>query len=207
MTRTNTDNALSRIDIDLGLPQTLRGVAAGLYWEAFGRKLGVAIGPRRRGVSVLEHALRADRALVAVSSGELLGLAGFHLGGSSFVGVELGHLTAEFGLGGGVLRAIPLALLERKPNEDELLLDGIVVRSDQRGGGIGMWLLRAAVGLAADNGLGSVRLEVVDTNPRAGRLYAREGFVPVHTVRTPYLRRAMGFSASTTMVKKIRKKR
>lgn len=207
MTSTNTDDALSKVDISLGLPQTLRGAAAGLYWDAFGRKLGVAIGPRRRGVSVLGRALRADRALVAVSSGELLGLAGFHLGDSTFVGVKLGHLTAEFGLVGGVVRAVPLALLDREPSEGELLLDGIVVRSDQRGSGIGTGLLRAAVGLAADNGLGSVRLDVVDTNPRAGRLYAREGFVPVRTVRTPYLRRAMGFSASTTMVKKLGKKR
>lgn len=202
-----TSNASSRVDIGLGLPEALRGAAAGLYWEAFGRKLGAAIGPRQRGEAVLERALRPDRALVAVSSGELLGLVGFHLDGSSFAEVKLGDLTAEFGLVGGVLRAVPLALLEREAREGELLLDGIVVWSDQRGSGIGTRLLRAAIELAADNGLGSVRLDVVDTNPRAGRLYAREGFVPVRTVRTPYLRRAMGFSSSTTMVKVVGKKR
>ena len=50
----------------------------------------------------------------------------------------------------------------------------------------------------------AVRLDVVDSNPRARRLYEREGFVPVRTVRTPYLQRAMGFAASTTMVRDIR---
>lgn len=200
-----TSNASSRVEIGLGLPEALRGAAAGLYWDAFGRKLGAAIGPRRRGEAVLERALRPDRALVAVSSGELLGLVGFHLSGSSFAEVKLGDLTVEFGLVGGVLRAVPLALLERGARQGELLLDGIVVLAGQRGTGIGTGLLRAAIGFAADNGLGSVRLDVVDTNPRARRLYAREGFVPVRTEKTPYLQRAFGFSAYTTMVRKIRR--
>lgn len=190
----------ANIHVGIGFPETHHEAAAGLYWDAFERKLSVAIGPRERGVSVLERALNPGCAVAAVSSGELLGLAGFHLGTSSFAEVQPGHVTAEFGLLGGALRMIPLALLDRQPREGELLLDGIVVRADQRGTGIGTRLLRAVIELARDNGMGSVRLDVVDTNPKARRLYEREGFVPVRTVRTPYLRRAMGFSAYTTMV-------
>ena len=48
-----------------------------------------------------------------------------------------------------------------------------------------------------------VRLEVVDTNPRARALYEREGYVAVRTERTPYLRRAMGFGEVTTMERRV----
>jgi hypothetical protein len=44
---------------------------------------------------------------------------------------------------------------------------------------------------------------VVDTNPRARKLYEREGYVAVRTEATPYLRRMMGFGAVTTMERRL----
>lgn len=203
MTEKGWSIPIANFEVGVGFPETLREAAAGLYWNAFERKLDVAIGPRSRGVAVLKRVLNPGRAVAAVSSGELLGLAGFHLGPTSFAEARLEDVISEFGPVGGVLRMIPLALLDRRPQEGELLLDGIAVREDQRGTGIGTRLLREVIELASDNGLHSVCLDVVDTNPRARRLYEREGFVPVRTVRTPYLRRAMGFGASTTMKKRV----
>ena len=91
------------------------------------------------------------------------------------------------------------AMLERKPADDELLMDGIVVKADHRGRGIGSMLLEAVFELARREGKRVVRLEVVNTNPSAQHLYERKGFVPTKTENVPFLRKRMGFSAATTM--------
>ena len=50
-----------------------------------------------------------------------------------------------------------------------------------------------------DLGVGMVRLDVIDTNHGAQRLYERSGFVPLRIEKFPYLRWLLGFGASTTM--------
>ena len=189
--------------VQRGVPEHVRRQAAELYWEAFGRKLEPAIGPSERGIALIAQRLVLDRAVTAVRGDELLGLAGFHLDGSCLVNVRIRDLTREFGVIGGLWRTILLVLLDDAPRKGELLMDGIAVRDDQRGKGIGTALLRTLFEVARANGLGSLRLSVVDTNPRARALYEREGFVATKTERTPYLRKLMGFGASTEMVARL----
>jgi ribosomal protein S18 acetylase RimI-like enzyme len=66
--------------------------------------------------------------------------------------------------------------------------------------GVGTKLLDAIVEVAQARGYRQVRLDVVDTNPRARQLYERRGFVAVETKSYPWLRHLLGFSASTTML-------
>lgn len=186
----------------LGLATGPRTVAAALSWEAFGQKPAPALGPRGRGTAVLERAPRSERAVVALAAGDVVGLAGFHLGGSSCAEIRPRHLVAEFGWA-GVPRWAPLAPLARRPRDGELLLHGIVVRSDWRGKGIGTALPQAVVGLARSHGLATVRPNVVETNPGARRLDEREGFMATTTERSPHLGRPFGFSVGTTMVKEV----
>lgn len=150
----------------LGLPTGSRAAAAELYWDAFGKQVAPALGPRGRGTAVLARALRLECAVTALAAGDLVGLAGFHLGGASFAEIRLRHLAAELGWA-GVLRWPLLAPLARRPRDGELL-DGFVVRADWRGRGIGTSLLHAIFALARANGLGTVRLDVVDTTPARG---------------------------------------
>lgn len=186
--------------IELGVPEERRQEAAELYWEAFARKLAPALGPRARGVSLIAPRLRLDRAVVALDGERLLGLAGFHLDGTTFVDLTARDLFREFGPLRSLWRLALFALLDRKAKTGELLMDGIVVSPTQRGQGVGTALLHAMVELARAHGLSSVRLDVVDTNPRARALYEREGFVITKIERTPYLRRLMGFGSSAEMV-------
>lgn len=186
--------------VRLGVPESLRQQAAELYWEAFGRKLEPAIGPRARGIALMAPRLQLDRALAVLDGDRVLGVAGFHLDGRSFVHVGLRDVFREFGPVQGVWRSALLTVLDTKPRHAELLMDGIAVCVDQRGQGIGTSLLRALLELARAHDLSSVRLSVVDVNPRAQALYAREGFVVTKVERTPYLRRLMGFGAATEMV-------
>lgn len=189
--------------IRVGVPESHRRAAAELYWEAFGRKLAPALGPRERGVTLLARHLNLGCAVAMVDGDELLGLAGFHRGGSQLAGMPLLAVVREFGPLRGAWRALLLVLLHRSPREDELLMDGIVVRADSRGRGIGTALLRGVVEVARATGARTIRLDVVDTNPGARRLYERLGFVATRTEHVPYLRRLMGFGAATEMVLRV----
>ncbi|MFI8434409.1 GNAT family N-acetyltransferase [Streptomyces sp. NPDC079020] len=173
---------------------------AALYWEAFGRKLGIALGPPRKGRTFLASHLHHDRGITALDSGgRVVGVAGYDLAGRALTGGSARDVLSGYGLLRGVPRLALLAVLARRPAEDELVMDGICVASSHRGLGIGSMLLREVAAVAAEHGCSRIRLDVVDVNPRARALYERHGFTAVRTRRAPFLRTLMGFGAVTTM--------
>ncbi|MGV9943489.1 GNAT family N-acetyltransferase [Streptomyces sp. NPDC003401] len=182
-----------------GVPEGAERQVAALYWEAFGRKLGPALGPPDTGRAFIARHLHHDRCVAAVVGGEVVGAAGYQLGGRALTGGTAADVLSAYGLLRGLPRLAVLALFERGPAEGELVMDGIAVDARHRGGGIGGLLLGEIAAVAAENGCRRVRLDVVDTNPRARALYERHGFVARRTERTPWLRRLMGFGAVTTM--------
>ena len=180
----------------------LRRQAAELYWDAFGPKLGPILG-EVRGPEVLARTFHLDRAIVASHGQTLLGLAGVQYGGHGLTGIDWTEMRRTYGLLGGTARLAALALLDRTNAAGELVMDGIVVSPEARGKGVGSRLLAEVLALAAAEGYRTVRLDVVDTNPAARRLYERLGFVPTETTRVPWLRRWMGFGASTTLIRPV----
>jgi len=69
-----------------------------------------------------------------------------------------------------------------------------------RGQGVGSALLSAIRGKAITLGYCKVRLDVIDTNPRARALYERQGFIPESTSNIGPLRHIFGFRSATIMV-------
>ncbi|WP_240139465.1 GNAT family N-acetyltransferase [Streptomyces sp. MUM 178J] len=183
-----------------GVPRGAEERVAGLYWEAFGRKLDAALGPAENGRAFIARHLHHDRAAVALApGGGIVGVAGYQLGGRALTGGGVRDVLSGYGLCRGLPRLAVLALLERRPHPGELVMDGIAVDPARRGTGIGGLLLAEIAAVAAEHGCSRVRLDVVDVNPRARALYERHGFIAVRTEQTPYLRRLMGFGAVTTM--------
>ncbi|MCY9786691.1 GNAT family N-acetyltransferase [Nocardiopsis sp. EMB25] len=182
-----------------GVPDGGEDRVAALYWEAFGRKLGAALNPPDKARSFLADHLNHDRGIVAVIDGEVVGVVGYQLGGRGLIGGGAGDVLSAYGPLRGLPRLALLALMERRPEPGELVMDGIAVDPRHRGRGVGGLLLRAVAGVAAEHARHRVRLDVIDVNPRARALYERHGFRAVRTERTPYLRRIMGFGAVTTM--------
>ncbi|WP_149182294.1 GNAT family N-acetyltransferase [Streptomyces sp. TRM49041] len=183
-----------------GVPRGAEERVAELYWEAFGRKLGAALGPAEHGRAFIARHLHHDRAAVALApGGHIVGVAGYQLGGRGLTGGGVRDVLSSYGLFRGLPRLAVLALLERTPEPRELVMDGIAVDPAHRGGGIGGLLLTEIAAVAAEHGCSRVRLDVIDVNPRARALYERRGFTAVRTGRTPYLRHLMGFGAVTTM--------
>lgn len=143
---------------------------------------------------------QCDYALVAVAGEKLVGIAGFHTQKGSFTGgITYKELVSLLGFVTGNRAALILGFYDRTPDKGVLLMDGIAVHRDYRGKGIGGKLLEEMAAYAGENGYEKVRLDVIDTNPKARRLYERIGFRAVETQRFPYLRWLFGFGGSTTM--------
>ena len=187
-----------------GLPATLRADGARLYWQAFGAKLGRVLGPDARALRFLDRVIAADQCLVALNAeGDLLGIAGFKTTGGSFAGGTSADLRAIYGGFGAMWRGTLLLALNREAETDCFLMDGICVSQDARGQGVGSALLSGLYEQAATLGYRSVRLDVIDTNPRARALYEREGFHPVRTAPLGPLKYVFGFASATTMVRQL----
>lgn len=187
-----------------GIPEALRGQAAELYDAAFGAKLDLAIPNQAARIDLLSQAFQLPYAFCAIHDNRLAGLAGFHTSeGSLTGGMGYGQIISTLGLVRGNWAALVFSLYERKPAPGELLMDGISVHPDMRGQGIGGRLLSELTAFAAQEGYDTIRLDVIDTNPGARRLYERKGFIATKTEHFGYLRWLLGFGASTTMLRKI----
>ncbi|WP_330315884.1 GNAT family N-acetyltransferase [Streptomyces platensis] len=187
------------VTVRRGVPAGAERRAAELYWDAFGRKLGPALNPPDKAVPFLAAHLNADRAVCALLDGQLVGLAGFQLGGRALTGGSASAVLRAYGHLRGLHRLLLLALFERHPAPGQLVMDGIAVDPGIRGRGVGSLLLEEVAAVAVEQDCREIRLDVIDTNPRARTLYERRGFTAVRTERTPYLRGLLGFGAVTTM--------
>jgi len=186
------------ITIQRGIPVGQINRAAGIYHEAFQQKLQPILGTRDKATAVLEESLNPDYAFVALDGESLVGLVGFHDAQGQLVDIQYGTLLQHFGLLRGNWSAFLGILLSREPQPGEFLLDGIAVHADARGQGVGTRLFEAVFTHAAECGYAFIRLDVVDSNPRAQQLYERLGFVATKTEHVPFMG-FMGFRAVTTM--------
>ena len=190
--------------ISSGFPERDRAQIAALYWEAFGQKLGRVMGPRDRALQFFEAVLDPAHAICAhTANGDLLGVAGFKTHAGALVGGGMGDLARVYGWVGAMWRVALLALLERDTENDRFLMDGIFVAPAARGQGVGTALLDAIADKARSRGHSEVRLDVIDTNPRARALYERQGFVAIKTQDLGVLRHVFRFDSATTMVRDL----
>lgn len=190
--------------ITTGIPEHNRDEAAALYWEAFGEKLGFVMGPKYQALMFVRSVLRPDHGICAHDEdGRLLGIAGFKTSRGALVGGEFSDLRRAYGWTSAAIRTLLLAALERDTENERFLMDGLFVAPEARGLGVGTALLDAVVAEAKQRGYDQVRLDVVDTNPRAKALYRHVGFKEVQTVNTGFLRHIFVFRSATTMVRDV----
>ena len=188
-----------------GFPDALRRQAAEIYFQAFEGKIGGILGRDGRGLRFVESVIDPRFAICAVSPDEtrLLGIAGFKTADGAMVGGTLRDMAAVYGWVGAIWRGLLLSVLERDLAEGQLLMDGIAVTSEARGTGIGSALLDAIVDEAEKRGMKEVRLDVIDSNPRAKSLYERKGFIAGGRHSTGPFSRLFGFSFATTMARPL----
>ncbi|MDY8107969.1 GNAT family N-acetyltransferase [Fulvimarina sp. 2208YS6-2-32] len=191
-------------EIEAGFRPVHRQRAAQGYWRAFSRKLRYPLGPEGKAVDFISRVIDPEHAISAVShDGDFLGVAGFKSPEGAFIDGGLRDLVATYGWIGAAFRALLISTLERDCEPDSLLMDGIFVEPHARGKGVGKALLKAIETQAVLMGLRKVRLDVIDTNPRARALYEREGFVATSVLPLGPLGPVFGFARATRMTKPV----
>ncbi len=191
---------MSAFRITSGFEESERAVIAALYWEAFSHKLSFGLGPNAKGIAFLSRVANPRFALCARdNTGAILGIAGFKTSEGALIGGGFADLRAIYGGLGATWRAALLSVLERDLETGSLLMDGICVTRAARGMGLGTALLHAIKDEARTQDCVDVRLDVIDSNPRAKTLYEREGFVAGKTHSLGPLKHVFGFSTATEM--------
>ncbi len=190
------------LTIRLGLPEDQRRRAAEIFYAAFAPKFRFLMD-RERGVAILESVFDPGCAIVALIGGQVVGIAGFNQGRRRLTRWAYGPFIRAFGLPRGLIKGTLIRFDHRVQTPGQLLMDGLAVDAAYRGQGIGTALLEAVCAYAREHGYTSVRLDVVDTNPRARALYERFGFAPTRTHNVEVARRFIGFGRYTTMVKGV----
>lgn len=188
------------LHITQGFSDELRAQAASLYDAAFGAKLAVAIPDAVARQRLLAEAFDPAHSFVALAKDRMVGIAGFQTSSGALTsGITVPRLYACLGLLGCIRALLVLTLYERAPGRGQLLMDGISVAAGARGGGVGTQLLSRLKDFAAREGYRTIRLDVIDSNHGARRLYERLGFVATETTRFEGLQWLLGFDAATTL--------
>jgi GNAT superfamily N-acetyltransferase len=196
-----TDTQTS-VEIVHGIPEAMRSSAAALYDDAFGAKFAVAISSNTQRLALLADSLNLAFAFGATENNRLVGLAGYKTREGSFTDrMTYNALLKHAGLIRGNWAALVFSLYERSLTSGQLLMDGIVVDASRRGRGSGTRLLNELTIFAKLNEYNAVRLDVIDTNPNARRMYERNGFTATRTESFGCLRWLLGFGASITLVR------
>ena len=198
---------IEKITYRVGVPEKFKKDTVELYDVAFGEKVALAVPQKEKRLALLNNCMLLEYAIGAFYKEKLVGIAGFHIQEGYLTGkkLKLSDLTSLLGIWGGIKAIIVLSIFSRKAKNNELLMDGISVAPLARGKGVGSKLLNEILSYAEEYDFKSVRLDVIDTNPRAKKLYERMGFKVTETSKFPSLKKILGFSSVDTMIYKITK--
>ena len=186
-----------------GFPSDQNAVAAQLYADAFQRKFVKLLGSKAKIAELFELGIDPEFCFVAIDENEnVVGLLGFKIGKEQLITLKLEVFQQVFGKLSGWVRSLAIStIFHRKPeSSDQLLMDGVAVSALFRGNGIGSRLFAELIAFAKENNFKSVRLDVIDENPRAQALYKSIGFTPIKHKKVPWpINILIGVSGVTTM--------
>ncbi len=191
------------MQLRLGLPDDRVAEAAALYWQAFGGKLGRVLGPDKLALRYVGRVMRRDLCIAAFDEAGLAGIAGFKTGDGNFAGGTPADMRHVYGRFGGAWRSGVMQMLGGDGEAGGFLVDGLCVRPDARGRGVGSALIAALCDEARARGYRELWLDVVDTNTRARALYERRGFVLESSTPIGLLRLVFGYRAACRMVRTL----
>ena len=192
-----------QISIVSGFEQKDTAKVTDMYWEAFSEKFTKIVSKEKAKKLIFEQ-LDSDFALSAYTDARnLVGVAGYKTNDGCLLDFSFSSLVDLYGYFGASWRGLLLSLLERKIESEVLLMDGIFVNQDMRGLGIGTKLLKAIETEARKQEKKQIRLDVIDKNASAKKLYERCGFKVVNVHSTGIFKHIFGFSKAFEMRKNV----
>lgn len=193
--------------IKKGFDESNRQKAAKLFSEAFERKFSKVVGNREVVEGLLEQCMDSQFCFGAYNENkQLVGLMGFHMDDQALIKINIRKLIQTFGVIRGIYKASLLKMLfnHKADNAEQLLLSGVAIETTYRGKGIGSQLFEALFTFVKAEGYESIKLHVIDENPRAKALYERLGFVQKKHEKLPrWAADLFGVSGFSAMVLSI----
>lgn len=175
-----------------------------IVYDAFEKKidnLEVRADDPEQLFRVLKASARLDQCFFAINDDKVAGVLGIYQDGKNFYFFPWKVLKQEFGFFGALGRKIVEFFSKVRVKKGELYIGGIAVHSNYRGQGIGTKLIERVEEYGLKNGYNHLTLEVVDTNPKAHKLYQRLGFKDEKTRHFGFITEPAGFTAATKMKK------
>ena len=182
-----------KMDILSDLPDTFRKPAVQLFLDSLGEKIVPAMGHRSRAEALLMDSLNSDACFLAVEGSDLLGMIGLNTSETVFVEAGLVDFLKHAGFFRSLWTLPILGAMEHSTMSDEIYVEMIAVSPTARGQGIGHALLARAEEHGIALGKSRLTLQVVDTNPRAKKLYETLGFRTTGTYNTYPMGRLVGW--------------
>ena len=193
---------MNELEIKIGLPPIYYSQDAKICTEAFYDKTKGLLGSPEQMQSLIAKSFNPDLAIVALINDRLIGVAGMAFKKRHFITPSRSIFIEQFGIFSGLIKHLIYRTFSIRPYEPEqLLLEAIAIEPNMRGLGIGTLLITELENYAQQNLLNSIRLEVINTNSKAKKLYERIGFKTTKVEHNFFLEKIVGISGISTMVK------
>lgn len=189
----------SGIKIVKGIDRKDAEAAALIYYEAFKRKILSGSMTADQALRLLERSINTENCFAAYCDDILVAFSGFYKDKKPFMKMQLFDCVDILGMSEGFFYFIFSALLNRAPGKGELQMDGIAVRSDFRGKGLGGMLLKTLIEYGKYLNFDRIKLDVIDGNDGAHRLYLKTGFKDVKSHKLGILGALYGIKGFTHM--------
>jgi len=195
------------IKITQTLTEEQKQQVAALFYEAFSMKFhGLLELPKDAAfcTAFLYQCINYSIGHYAVQGNRVLGVVALTTDKKVFHDMTYPVFQEFFPFFGALWRWVGYAVVDyfhKPPDDDTVLVDSLFVSSASRGMGIGSMLLNHAVDYTRSIGRSKLILGVVDTNPRAKKLYERFGFEVYKTNKSGWYSRRAGFTGSFEMRK------
>jgi ribosomal protein S18 acetylase RimI-like enzyme len=193
---------MEKIIIRQGISLKDRFQAGKLFMDAFYQKFRHTVKNESTFLNLISTGLNLDYCISAYENSKLLGICGFQYGKYRFVNFYFRDFIKRYGIFAGTAKCVACRFYYRKHKDGELLMDGITVEKTARGLGIGSRMIKTLFSYATATGFKSIRLDVIDTNANARRLYEKLGFKAIKTEKSLFYK-DIGFNSITTMIKDI----
>jgi len=190
---------ISKIKISVKINEEQLNQAMNIFYSAFKQKIRPLIKSREKAVAIYKNSLNKDRVFYALIENDVVGIAGLHYENKNFIEIKYSYLRKYFNPFTSYFIYFMWKIFSPKVKEDAVRIDSIAVKEQFRGAGIGTDLINKVLEFAKNKAFKEVVLEVVNTNPKAKKLYERMGFKEKKHVRYYFLTRPAGFSSEYIM--------
>jgi ribosomal protein S18 acetylase RimI-like enzyme len=174
------------IQIQLGIKQNQKISIAKIFYESFIEKLYRLFGDPQKAIKLFSKLLREDQILVAIKDNNLVGFVGLHYNKKHFIKFNFTEISRIYGIKAILATLYFLTNIFDTNQQKQLHLEVIAVDKKQRTKGVGTRLLLSTIEFAKLKGFNQIRLEVINTNPKAKKLYEKTGFKKIKDRKIPY---------------------